>query len=281
MGFINKILPKLLKPISRDIGFTIKSLLYIIKSANTRIKKNPIFILGNQKSGTTVIASLLGKLSNTNTSIDLFYSGFRYKNFLKWKKGEISTKKFINLNKLDFSSDIIKEPHLTVFYNSLKEFYPESKFVFIVRNPIDNIRSILDRLNIKGNKSTLNNNDKKNIFHAWKLVFDNAWIGGKNNNYIENLASRWNLLFNIYKKNSDNIILIKYEDFIENKLGCIQELSKKLELDEINEIKHLVNKQFQSKGKNKDQDTLSFFGGENHNIILKICGKNMSKLGYL
>jgi|TARA_B110000914_G_scaffold150098_1_gene131521 hypothetical protein len=281
MGFINKILPKPLKPISRDIGFTVRSLLYIIKSVNSRINKNPNFILGNQKSGTTVIASLLGELSNKKSSIDLFYSGFRYKNFLNWKKEKISTKQFINLNKLDFSAEIIKEPHLTVFYNELKKYYPKSKFVFIVRNPIDNIRSILDRLNIKGNQLSLNNNDKNNIFHSWKLVFDNSWVGQENNNYIENLASRWNLLFNIYKENNDNIILIKYEDFSNNKLDCIKKLAKKLELNELNEINHLLNKQFQSKGKNKNQDMLSFFGKENYNIILKICGDNMRHLGYL
>ena len=34
----------------------------------------------------------------------------------------------------------------------------------IIRNPFDNIRSILDRLDVKGKKNLLNEKDKKNSF---------------------------------------------------------------------------------------------------------------------
>ena len=60
MGIINKILPISLKPLSRDIGFSFRTLIYKFKCINRKINPYPIFILGNQKSGTSVIASLLG-----------------------------------------------------------------------------------------------------------------------------------------------------------------------------------------------------------------------------
>ena len=72
MGFINQILPQKFKPLSRDLGFSINSILYKIKCIGIKTHCSPIFILGNQKSGTSVIAGLLGELSNKKTSIDLF-----------------------------------------------------------------------------------------------------------------------------------------------------------------------------------------------------------------
>ena len=35
----------------------------------------------------------------------------------------------------------------------------------IIRNPFDNIRSILDRLDVKGKKILLNEKDRKKFFH--------------------------------------------------------------------------------------------------------------------
>ena len=167
MGIINNILPKRLKPISRDMGFSIKAFIYRIKCIGNYRNVNPIFILGNQKSGTSAIAALLGKLTNKKASIDLFYSGFYYNFFLKWKQKQITTSKFIKINRLEFSADIIKEPHLSVFYEELMKEFPQSKFIMIVRNPLDIFRSILDRLDIDGNKNYLEENDRRKIFHSW------------------------------------------------------------------------------------------------------------------
>ena len=55
----------------------------------------------------------------------------------------------------------------------------------IIRNPFDNIRSILDRLDVKGKKILLNEKDRKKFFHSWKLLLNNKWIGGSKNHYIE------------------------------------------------------------------------------------------------
>ena len=170
MGIINKILPSYLKPLSRDIGFSFRTLSYKFKKINRKINPDPIFILGNQKSGTSAIASILGSFSGKITAIDLFLSGFHYSLFTNWKYKKISTTDFINKNKYEFSADIIKEPHLSIFFDELKTEYPQSRFVMIIRNPFDNIRSILDRLDVVGNKTKLNKKDKKKFFHSWNLL---------------------------------------------------------------------------------------------------------------
>ena len=87
MGWLNKILPERIKPISRDLGFSFYSCIYKFKTIGKFKEKDPIFLLGNQKSGTSVIASLLGKLTEQKTSIDLLvkiwlqYSMCRRQNF--------------------------------------------------------------------------------------------------------------------------------------------------------------------------------------------------------
>ena len=280
MGIINNILPESLKPISRDIGFSINSIIYQLRCINITPTKNPIFILGNQKSGTSAIAYLLGKLTNNKTAIDLYYSGFHYSHFLKWKNQEITTSQFINTNRLDFSSKIIKEPHLSVFYNELKQEFTESKFIMIIRNPLDNIRSILDRLNIDGNKKNLDEEDKKKIFHSWNLLFNNTWIQGNRKQYIEVLAERWNIISEIFLENKNNMTLIKYEEFLENKTEKINELCDKMKLNKENDISKYLDIQFQPKGGKKEIDLIEFFGQENQEKIISICKNNMNKLGY-
>jgi len=280
MGYINRILPQKFKPLSRDLGFLINSIIYKIKCIGKKKHPSPIFILGNQKSGTSVISGLLGEISSKKTAIDLFYSGFNYSLFQEWKDKRISTEKFIKNNKLEFSSEIIKEPHLSVFYQELKSQFPNSKFVMIVRNPFDNIRSILDRLDVNGNITELDKSDKNKFFHSWNLLLNNMWIKGGKTQYIEVLSERWNIICNTYLENKENMILIKYEDFLLNKEEMIKILSSKLKLNNNKEISHLLEKQFQIKGRRKDVDLTDFFGKQNYQKIESICKENMKELGY-
>lgn len=281
MGIINKILPRSLKSFSRHIGYNLKAQVYKIRSFNKTINSSPIFILGNQKSGTSVIASLLGKYIKRETSIDLAYANFNYKLYKYLKANKISIDDFVNHNKLEFSNEIIKEPHLSIFYPRLRIHFPKSKFVMIIRNPIHNIRSILDRLDIKGNKNKLDKVDKKKYFYSWKLLLNNSWINGEKQHYIETLAERWNIIANIYLNNKNDFTLIKYEDFLENKTKNISKLAYDLNFKEKNNISNIINKQYQPRGKERDKNPIDFFGKKNYNRILVICEINMKKLGYL
>lgn len=281
MGFINKILPNKLKPISRDIGFTLRTLVYTLKCISKKPYPDPIFILGNQKSGTTAIAVLLGKLTKKRTAIDLFYSGFKASPYLNWKNKTISTTKFINENILEFNSEIIKEPHLSVFYKELKQKYPKSRFLIIVRNPFDNIRSILDRLNVNGDKLELTKQEKKAFFHSWKLLLDNSWIGGSKKHYIDVLAERWNIIIDCYYENQEEMHLIKYEDFILDKNSVLKNIASTLNLDPKNDVSGILDRQYQPKGQKRNIAVKDFFGEENFLRIEKICKENLKRLGYI
>ena len=194
----------------------------IIKGYFSNITSDPIIILGNQKSGTSVIAALLGHATGLSVTIDLkreyLSTGNIYK---KVFHGELPFSIIINRNRADFSKDIIKEPNLTIFYPDLKKTFKTAKFIFIIRQPHQNIRSILNRFGLPGNLDHLEPHHLRLIKKSWDIVFNGEWIGLRGRNHIEMLALRWNYLVNIYLKNKDSFILMRYEDFLQDKIKSI------------------------------------------------------------
>ena len=244
-----------------------------------RINRKPLFILGNPKSGTTIIGKLISKASNKSHTSDI--RSVINNPAKKIDLGKLSVREFIKFHKYEFSKEIIKEPSLSFYIDDLIEIYPNSKFIWIVRNPFQNIRSILNRLKIKGNynKIKLDSFEEINKNPAWKY---NLEFKKNNTNYlyIEAMAHRWNLLVDFYFKNQDKIILVKYEDFIADKKKYIYKLLDKLEINKVQEIDNFLDIQYQPKG-NPSVDINKFFGEKNKEIILRICKKNMKKLNYL
>lgn len=187
--------------------------------------------------------------------------------------GEIDLAKHIEKHAKPFSKDIVKEPNSTFFIAKLKHSFKLEKYVFIIRNPFDNIRSILNRLEIPGDGRTL---DVENLPWVWQHLFKKT--GGKD--YVSVLAERW------AKANGQHEIidnpactLIRYEDFLRDKEKSIEKLALELGLTPKNPIGHLVNVQYQPKGDRKVEPHL-FFGKDNYEKIGDICGKLMKKFGY-
>jgi Sulfotransferase domain len=268
----------MLKSFVKKLKVNGKNSLKLVLSATSSLNPQPIFILGNQKSGTTVIASLLAELTGLSATIDL--PGLYEPVQTNLHAQKISFLQFILKNKLDFSRAIIKEPCLTFLYQDLVNFFPNSKMILVVRDPRDNIRSILNRLSIPGNLINLKQQQLQNISPEWRLLLNGDWLGLKGENYIEMLAERWNLSSDVYLCNFDNIILIRYEDFIKDKTGEIYKLSQQIGLKPINDITDRVNIQYQPAG-NKNISWLNCFGQNNLERIESLCSKRMKQFGYL
>lgn len=272
------ILPKSIKQSLQ----TVRQVPFLLKSAyiefTCSIHSAPILILGNQKSGTSAIAALLAEMTGLSLSLDLRKEIDRPTYHLV-KKGELPFSEFVKINKLDFSREIVKEPNLTLFYEELADYFPQSKFVFVIRDPRDNIRSILNRLKIPGNLSQLEPQYCREMTPAWDLIVDNSWLGLKGENYIEMLAERWNYTADVFLKNSDQLILTCYEEFQKHKIGEIDRLAKKLELDQVNDISDKVDIQFQPRG-NRNVKWHEFFGNDNLARIECICGERMNVFNY-
>ena len=252
----------------------------LLQVRGKRICDDPIFVLGNQKSGTTIMAALLGKATRRQTTLDLVYFNNNHAaDYYEVYAKTMSFRKFLETNRLEFSNPIIKEPNLAHYYAELTKYFPLGKFIMIVRDPRDNIRSILNRFKLPGNLTDMTDEQRKLLIGPWPMVFDGSWCGLKGNNYIEMLASRWVLFVETYLAHQREMLLCRYEDFLDDKLGEIHQICQDLDITVNTDIRDQVDVQYQPKGQ-RNVDWLEFFGQENLDRINTICKPAMDKMGY-
>jgi len=254
-----------------------KKVVLRIRSFLKKPKEKPIIILGNQKSGTTAIAALLAKYIKKNVTLDMLPICNEIDRLILQ---ESRFEDFVNKYSILFSTQIIKEPWLTFIPSQVFLRFPKAKYILIIRDPRDNIRSILDRLKITGNKKK-NPDEIKSLRPGWKQVFMPELYNWDYDNYIEILANRWNYATNIdqYIK-SKELVIVRYEDFMNNKTYTIRKLAQKIGEAGKGNISDLLTKQFQPKGKSRNITWKDFYGEENLHKIEKICEDNMRRYNY-
>jgi hypothetical protein len=253
------------------------------KNIITRIQrlykqKNPdvILVFGNQKSGTSAIASLLADYAGKSKTIDI--PGLWPPIGREIMQGDRRFESCLAELNLEFSRDVVKEPMMTFFADQVLESFLEAKGIFIVRDPRDNIRSLLNRRELSG---ALKNIDGLKMAAGKTLVGDpDVWGGiSDRHNYIDQMAVRWNAAYEQYLKNSDRLVLVRYEDFLADKLGFIADLASMVGLSQKASIEHFINVQYQPKGNNR-ATYIDFFGKKNLQKIEQRCGKYLIELDY-
>jgi hypothetical protein len=240
-----------------------------------------IIITGMQKSGTTAIAKLLGSSINQEACSDPFYRLFEKKGVdprPDLYSGSISLKALWKKQQHFFTGSIIKDPDFVLMLPEVRALFPKAKIVFVIRDPRETIRSILNRLDLPGNPT---NTDLKlqNIPAAWR-----DYISGENpdipgSNYIEILARRWVMTAEAYLQNQEHCIAIKYENFKTNKIASIHELANQLGYKDFHSIDQLIDIQYQPKG-NTDMSWVDFFGQEQLATIHEITKPMLEQLDY-
>jgi hypothetical protein len=256
----------------------VKSMVRNLRSITAKIHPAPVIVLGNQKSGTTAIAALLAEATGLSVTLDL-QREFSDPVIDRVKTGGLTMGAFVKRNKLDFSRDIIKEPSLSVFFPELVAYFPDARFVMVIRDPRDNIRSMLNRLEIPGTADELTGKYKSQITRAWELIVDGGWLGLDGSNYIEMLAQRWNFIVDSYLADKDQMTLLQYEAFLEDKTGAISQLAQTLGLDIRHDISHRVDHQFQPAG-DHNISWSNFYGPVNLARIETVCRERMKPLRY-
>jgi len=242
----------------------------------TVVYTKPIIVLGNQKSGTTAIASLLADYGQLSKTLDIPEL---------WEKdseihlGKLSLSSFVKVTSHRFSSQLVKEPLLTFFFEELAQIFPNSGYLFIIRHPAENIRSILDRLGIPGNLKHVDTKDYTDN-RTWMCVIDGSTLNIKYRHYISRLAMRWVIASEIYLKNKENMFLVRYEDFVQDKYESIQGIARKLRIKRKHNIDGLMNIQYQPKGVNSGMSWTEFYGEKNLSAIKQICEPYMKYFGY-
>jgi len=236
-------------------------------------QKNKIIVLGNQKSGTTAIAALLAEYAGLSVMLDIA-------GIYKVHIGEMKFDEFVKAHRKQFAARLLKEPMFTFMFEDVKNTFPSARFLFIIRDPRDTIRSILNRLDIMGNLENPDVGVLDKINAAWRKVFEKKWLGLEGDTYIDILAARWNYAADVYLKNKDDMLLIRYEDFNTAKLSSVKDIAASLNLAEKNDITGKLDVQYQPKG-DSEVAYQDFFGEKNLRKIEDICASRMSGFGYL
>ena len=238
------------------------------------IEKVELILTGNQKSGTTAIAALLGKVTKKKVMLDneaFWYpmSSFIINNHLDFKKVAESA--------LKEKYEILKEPNFCFFFDKVLDFFGDDcKYVFIVRDPRQNVRSLLERFQIPGNLSMDQMASRFPQISSSHIFTKDFNFGHPH--YVGKLSERWLKAVMMFEKNRDHFHLVRYEDFLIDKAKFIKKLALDLNLISDGDITSDVDKQYQPKG--KFQNKLELFYGENYDIIQQVCGNKMAYFGY-
>ena len=254
-----------------------KRLACYVKSWFATVNERPIVVLGNQKSGTSAIAHLLADFGGLSKIIDIppLWSPV----VLKIMRGEIDFASIVKRRRFYFSTDLIKEPSMTFITDRVIARFPNARYIFIIRDPRDNIRSILNRINVPGHLPGLDGKAFK-IKSSQRIMLDpSTWGGNKTENYVEALAHKWNKAVDNYVFYRERMILAKYEEFLADKYGFKASLAKQLGISERVDIKDKLDVQYQPRG---DRNVLwkDFFGIENLMRLERICSARMKEFGY-
>ncbi len=243
------------------------------------INDQATIILGNQKSGTTAIAKLLGIATAKEVTSD--YLAFRGNNdlFPKLINEEISFKDFLSQSKWESSREIIKDPDFTFLYPQVKEVFIKTPKVFIVRHPEENIRSILNRHNVSG-KGNIRPTFSHVTNPAWRRVLEGSSPKIEGKTVVEVLAKRWRMAARVLFDHTSEMIIAKYEEFVSDKKQFIEKLAASLQLNVVENIDPWLEVQFQPRGK-RMRENEEFFDEENKLLIKEICQEYMSQLGYI
>jgi hypothetical protein len=250
-----------------------------VRQVLARPNPEAAFFLGNQKSGTTAIAALTAKLTGATSTIDLMNAN-REAVWPRIWSGEMSFDALVASNRLDFSRQIVKEPSLSPFVAHLLDHFPRSRgIVAIVRDPRDNIRSILDRHKLPGDLEDLPAGSVAAMPGGWSTVFDSRWLGGPPGSYIVQLAYRWQFIASRFRQYGARIHIVRYEDFLRDKPGFLTTLAGRLGLTSLHDVRGEVDRQYQPAGTPK-RDWGEYFGATNLGIINDICADQMRPLDY-
>lgn len=256
-----------------------KRLFCYIKSRFAAVNENPIIVLGNQKSGTSAIAHLLADFGGLSKTIDI--PPLWVPVVFEVMHGQIDFQDMVRRHRFYFSTDIIKEPNMTFFAGQVLKAFPKARYVFVVRDPRDNIRSLLNRMKIPGNIDEINEQVFSSVsLNRFRMTLNaSVWGGDKTENYIGTLSHKWNKAVDNYLLYRDRMILAKYEDFLADKYGFVVKLAKQLHIQEKANITDRLDVQYQPRG-NRSISWEDFFGIENLGRIEQICSSRMKEFGY-
>ncbi|MGB5952353.1 MAG: hypothetical protein WBG57_07555, partial [Ornithinimicrobium sp.] len=167
-------------------------------------------------------------------------------------------------------------------FPALEQAFPEARFVFVVRDPRQNIRSVLNRLSLPGDLESLTEEHSASVAQTrpgWIPILTGASFGSGGGQYVDALAERWVRANEVYANASDRMTLVRYEDFDAAKRSVIEQLATELGFTVAHDISARQDRQYQPRG-DRSIAPAAFFGQENLERIERHCGTLMPSFGY-
>jgi hypothetical protein len=246
-----------------------------LRALAARPNPHPLFVFGNQKSGTSAVAGLLA--AATQKSVTLDFAGATEPYIGRLLRHETSLGEFVRANAWAFSADIVKEPNLTFAAPELMAHFGVARAVFVIRDPRDNIRSILDRLKLPGDLAALDPDTIK-ANRTWRSQLAGHDLGLPKDHYIATMARRWLRAVEIFQSARAHFVPIRYDEFRTDRPASIVALAKTLGLNATIDIAPIADRDFQRRGRSRSP--LEFFGADNLSRIDAICGVTARLLGF-
>jgi hypothetical protein len=238
---------------------------------------SPVLVLGNQKTGSTAIAELLAQLGGLRATTDLHPLQATSSPL---PSDATAVAALLQRLRYYFRADLIKENELTLITSPLLSVLPRARPVFVVRHPAHNIRSILDRVGLPGTPRPLDALSLAPGDEGWRPILTGSDLGVEAKDTITALAKRWARTTAIYQRHRERLRLVRYEDFMTDKSGCIQALAEDLGVPARHDIDALVDVSFQPRGAHRDVPVNEFFSSAALARIHEHCADGMSALEY-
>jgi hypothetical protein len=188
---------------------------YLVKMFNKWPCLDTKFLLvGSESSGTTAIANLLFLEIPSIRFLDEGDHQWVWEAYqsIFQKKRRIRDYPRLQL------FDAIKVPGFASIIDEFRKGFPNSEVIYVVRDPRDFINSAIKTWKVKnvGELSTI----------SWSKE---NWLNIPNKDPIERLSIRWKKYINL-AMDQDDIIFVRYEDFCEDKVETIKNLSSQIGL---------------------------------------------------
>lgn len=239
-----------------------------------------VIVCGMPKSGTTALSMLLGASARLSVNSDPFYrldeAGIEFRDELFG--GSLRIGELLRRHRYMFRGGLVKDPNFAFFLDDLLELFPGAGFVFIVRDPRANVRSILNRLNLPGRPESAGDALKK-VSDTWRRVLEGRTPDVECSDYVQCATERWRLVTRAYLAHADRVELVRYEDFNRDKVGVVAATLDHLGLRGAGSIEHLMDRQFQPRG-DRTVSWTAFFGTDGLARIERACREEMAALGY-
>jgi hypothetical protein len=239
-----------------------------------------VLVTGMPKSGTTAIARLMGLATGRSVVSDPFHlldrQGVRFRDELYG--GTMSTSDLVEGHPRVFRAVILKDPNFIFFKSEIHALYPSASWVFTVRDPRDNIRSLLNRLKLPGDSRKLVKLPA-HVTDTWRRVLEGRTPHLPGATPIEVLAHRWVRSLELCLSGTPAMKISRYEDFVVDKEERIRTLSEECGLTPTNALGKHVDRPFQPRG-NRTVSWDEFFSPTDLSRVTEICSGMLREFGY-